>query len=79
MPVVDSTGAPAMTDLETVTHLRDWANGGGDHGPWAWPTDGCGYDQHVRFVLHRNQHWHGGDFRQFVREYADGLEAGEVE
>jgi hypothetical protein len=74
MPTVDSTGLPAMTNAETVAHLRDWANGGGNHGPWSWPTDACGYDQHIRFVQHRNANWHGGDFNQFVRDYADMLE-----
>lgn len=75
MPTIDSTGMPGMTDAETAAHLRDWANGGGSHGVFAWPTDACGYDQHIRFVKHRNENWHGGDFNQFVREYADALEA----
>ncbi len=73
MPITDSTGMPAMTNEETAAHLRAWANGEGSHGVWAWPTDPCGYDQHVRFVKHRNANWHGGDFNEFVRAYADAL------
>lgn len=75
MPTKDSTGMTGMTDAETAAHLREWANGGGSHSLFAWPTDGCGYDQHIRFVEHRNQNWKGGDFNQFVRDYADSLSA----
>ena len=80
MPIKDSTGMEGMTDAETVAHLRNWANGGGNHGLYTWPTDACGYDQHIRFVKHRNENWHGGnqaEFNDFVRNYADTL-AGEV-
>lgn len=68
-----------MTDAETVAHLREWADGGGNHGRFAWPTDACGYDQHIRFVTHRNENWRGGnqqEFSEFVRKYADMLEKG---
>lgn len=63
-----------MTNKETAAHLRHWAAQA--HGVFSWPTDGCGYEQHVRFVLHRNTHWHGGSpqaFRHFVLEYAAQL------
>ncbi len=78
MPIIDSTGMEAMTDAETVAHLKAWADGGGSHGRWAWPTDPCGYDQHIRFAKHRNKNWHGGneaEFNEFVRDYANTLEA----
>lgn len=66
-----------MTDTETVRYLRDWANGGGNHGVWSWPTDTCGYDQHIRFVRYRNEYWKGeGTFEDFVRGYADKLDTG---
>jgi hypothetical protein len=48
-----------------------------EHGVWGWPTDACGYDQHIRFVKQRNNNWHGGgktEFNDFVREYANELE-----
>jgi hypothetical protein len=79
MPTKDSTGMVGMTDTETVAHLRGWANSVGSHSVWAWPTDACGYNQHIRFVKHRNENWHGGDFNQFVRDYADTLEASTFE
>ena len=74
MPTIDSTGHKGMNDSETANWLRRWADGEGSHGVWAWPTDACGYDQHIRFVRYRNENWHGGDFSQFVRDYADLLE-----
>ena len=60
-----------MTDKETADHLREWVNK--NNGIFAWPTDACGYDQHMKFVKHRNQNWNGGDFNQFVLDYADSL------
>jgi hypothetical protein len=76
IPALDPTGLPAMTDAETIAYLRFWANGGGSHGLWAWPTDPCGYDQHIRFVRYRNQNWDSfaGSFEDFVRQYANELE-----
>lgn len=68
-----------MTNAETVAHLRKWANGEVQHSHWGWPTDACGYDQHIRFVKHRNANWQGGDFNQFVRDYADSLAKSDVE
>ena len=65
----------SMTNVETAAHLRRYVTK--VHGVWSWPTDGCGYDQHVQFVAHRNRHWHGGTIeamQQFILEYAESLE-----
>lgn len=68
---------PSMTDAETAAHLRRWADKSDNfhrgHPAFGWPTDACGYDQHIRFVDHRNKHWQGGDFPAFVRAYADSF------
>lgn len=64
-----------MTNAQTKEHLLKWC----DNPPtshFAWPTDACGYDQHIKFVEHRNKNWnedYQGDFIQFVREYARSL------
>lgn len=64
-----------MSDKETAEHLRKWCAEVSHHA-FSWPTDGCGYEQHMRFVEHRNRHWTGhGNFREFVRAYADSLDA----
>jgi hypothetical protein len=63
-----------MTNAETKAHLLRWV--AIPHSHWAWPTDACGYDQHIKFVEHRNELWHGGtleEFKQFVVEYANSL------
>ena len=70
----------SMTDEETACHLRQWIQHAQDR--FAWPTDACGYDQHIRFVAWRNKHWydahaHGCTFEKFVLDYADMLEAHE--
>lgn len=44
-------------------------------GIFSWPTDCCGYAQHIRFVEHRNANWQGGDWKAFVTSYADELES----
>lgn len=65
-----------MNDKETADFLRKWCDTPETHLAFGWPTDGCGYDQHIRFVEHRNRNWHGGerqDFVAFVRAYADSL------
>jgi hypothetical protein len=63
-----------MTNKETVVHLREYVTKIYDH--FSWPTDGCGYEQHIRFVEHRNQNWHGPleEWNKFVLDYADMLE-----
>lgn len=67
---------PEMTDTETVAHLRRWLTEG-RRSIWGWPTDPCGYSQHIRFVHWRNDYWdtYEGTFDDFVQEYADKLEA----
>lgn len=64
------------TNKQTAEHIRlyiaSWP-----HGMFSWPTDGLGYNQHVRFVQHRNENWKGGsddDFKQFLNLYADKIE-----
>ena len=61
-----------MTNLETANYLRRWVkHEAGSHFPFAWPTDGCGYEQHVKFVGYRNTNWtedrkSGQTFDEFV-------------
>lgn len=62
-----------MTNEETRQHLLKWCDS--SNGLFAWPTDGCGYDQHMKFIKHRNENWSGGDFVQFVQDYANSLVA----
>lgn len=67
-----------MTDRETARHIRLWCDQ--CVGLWSWPTDGCGYEQHARFIRHLNQHWTTGtraEFAAFVDGYADMLEGKE--
>ena len=63
-----------MTNLQTARHLQKWVTQ--TYLPFAWPTDACGYRQHIKFVQHRNENWHGktsNEFNQFVLKYADRL------
>ncbi len=67
-----------MNDQETAAHLREWVKIG-KGGPFAWPTDSCGYEQHIKFVDYRNKYWTQErrlkeSFFDFVLEYADKLE-----
>ena len=70
-----------MTNKETAAEIRRKVKYPGPNQPFSWVTDVCGYDQHIRFVLHRNKHWNkdyqGDSFAQFCLEYADMLEAEE--
>ena len=69
----DSMPAPDMTDAETAATIREWCASTRSH--WSWPTDVCGYTQHIRFVRHRNEHFKpGDDFKTFALAYADSLE-----
>jgi hypothetical protein len=64
-----------MTDKETAVHLREYVKK--IHGDFSWPTDACGYNQHMRFVTHRNNNWKNGsreEFNQFILEYANSLD-----
>ena len=62
-----------MNNKETAPYLRKWVKTA--HGHFAWPTDGCGYDQHIKFVCHRNENWDETiSWEQFVLDYADSLD-----
>ena len=68
-----------MTNQETAIHLRAWVTQ--PHGLFAWPTDACGYDQHLKFVKHRNAHWQGDSDEElinFILTYAESLEQEEA-
>ena len=63
-----------MRNAEKAANLRKYVTK--PHGVWSWPTDGCGYEQHKRFIKYRDTHWHGGtppEWIQFVLTYADHL------
>ena len=66
-----------MTDEDTSKHLHNWV-ATQPHGIFSWPTDACGYEQHIKFVHHRNAMWSTGKFNgtfdQFVLAYADMLD-----
>lgn len=64
-------GGREMNNTETKDHLFKWVKE--QHGVFAWPTDVCGYDQHIKFVQHRNKNWKGDDWHQFVLDYANSL------
>ena len=63
-----------MTNKETAIHFRKWVETG--HGPFAWPSDGCGYIQSVRFAQYRNEQWEKSslDAKAFLIEYANKIE-----
>lgn len=41
-----------MTNKQVVKHLRNYVKT--TRGIFSWPTDVCGYDQHIKFVKYRN-------------------------
>ena len=76
-----------MTDIETRKYLLKWREDQ-DIMPFSWPTDACGYDQHIKFVRYRNDNWDEyffirqkqnplalpqKEFVNFVRDYAENL------
>lgn len=64
-----------MTNREAKECILKWCEDKASI-PFSWPTDGCNYDQHVRFVLYKHEHWKGGspkDFIEFVKAYANSL------
>jgi hypothetical protein len=63
-----------MSNAETKKHLLEEAENIGKHGVFHWVTDACGYSQHIKFIKHRNKNWKGGDFKQFVIDYANSLD-----
>jgi len=63
-----------MTNEETAEKIRAWCRKGRGH--FSWPTDGCGYKQHIRFVRYKAKHWKGGtpkEFQKFAEAYANQL------
>lgn len=69
-----------MNNTETAAEIRKWVESG-PHFSFSWPTDACGYEQHIKFVKYRNKYWNEckeGTFYQFVLEYANMLETGPV-
>jgi len=66
-----------MNDKETAEHLRKYV--AEEHGKFSWPTDACGYDQHIKFVHHRNANYDRiqkmtkEEWEQFVLDYANSL------
>jgi len=65
-----------MTDKETADYLREYIKSGKRGGPFGWPTDPCGYDQHIKFVEYRNKEWAdcGLTWDKFVLNWADRLD-----
>lgn len=67
-----------MDNKETADYLRNWVKE--PHSPFSWPTDICGYDQHIKFVEHRNKNFDqiskmsNEEFKQFVLNYANELD-----
>lgn len=67
-----------VNDKDTANMIITWCNS--VHGPFSWPTDGCGYTQHIKFVKHRNANYNGtteAEFKQFALDYANTLLRGE--
>ena len=64
-----------MNDKETATHILHFLEEK-PHDIFAWPTDGCGYDQHIKFVNYRNKYWTGCTEKgwiKFTKDYAEKL------
>jgi hypothetical protein len=66
-----------ISDEETAKRIREYYDGHPNgRGLFSWPTDSCGYEQHMKFVDHRNNNWDPNKyatFRDFALEYADKL------
>lgn len=81
---------PKMSDKETAAHIRAWAiqARAGLVSRFSWPTDECGEEQARRYSEYRNtvalagppgRRWsYAGTQEDFLREYADLLEAGQI-
>lgn len=72
---------PEMTDTEVVAHLRQYVTE--THSHWSWPTDACGYKQHMRFVKYRNDNLlrlgrGQTSVTDLALEYASKLESGDI-
>jgi hypothetical protein len=69
------TQIKGMSNKETKEWLLKWCEKP-ERNHFSWPTDACGYDQHIKFVDHRNSCWEGHTFEefvQFVKDYALSL------
>ena len=65
-----------MTDKETSDHILQYIECLDEKGTFSWPTDACGYDQHMRLVQHRNETWNGGtteEYKKWLKDYANSL------
>lgn len=66
-----------MTNAQTAEHLRKYVEQ--PHGTFSWPTDACGYEQHIKFVKHRNANsdkvseMNNEEWKKFILDYADSL------
>jgi hypothetical protein len=76
------------TNQEVIEHLKNYIPSKSKN-IFSWATDGCSYEQHIRFVEYRNNHWdeyyndnitkydnnHYDCFDQFILEYIKILES----
>jgi len=63
------------SNKEVANHIREYVTK--NSGLFRWATDGCSYEQHMKFVRHRNRNWRGEsheEWVEFVLAYADKLE-----
>ena len=61
------------TNKQTAEAIRAWCVS--SRSQFSWPTDDCGYDQHIKFVNHRYNNWNKEEsFIDFCYNYADSLE-----
>jgi len=68
-----------MNDADTAATIMEWLKT--PRCGFSWPTDTCGYDQHIKFVRHKNKNWNGttkASFVEFVSEYAAALKGGDA-
>lgn len=66
-----------MTNKEATIKIREWLSKPQSKNHFSWPTDACSYEQHIKFVTHRNLFWNGGsteEFMKFVKGYTNQLE-----
>jgi hypothetical protein len=66
-----------MNNNETRIHLFEWVRR--NHNLFEWPTDACGYEQHIKYVDHRNKNWKRGtpqEYKRFIIDYVNSLVEG---
>lgn len=67
------------SDGWVVAWLRRWPEESKQHGHFGWPTDTCGYEQHLRFLRwYRLEGIEIGEPLNACLIYADKLERGEI-